>query len=262
MSKRRFKNIPKEQVEEMEEFLNKNNIQEETLFQTIKVNVKCKTENQKNLVNSIKANTFTIVSGLAGSGKTYLSCAEALKLLKNTQKYKRIILIKSITPLKGEEVGSLPGDLEEKLAPIMESFMDNFRKLIGKSRIRKLMELGTIEIVPIAFARGRTMDNSVIIIDEAQNISRDNIRTLMTRIGQNSKMVILGDVKQKDIRNKRDSSLGVILEKFEGKEGFGCVELRNPEDVVRNPIINVVENVFDELDDESGNNSGRTVLNG
>lgn len=252
MSKRKNKNIPKEDLEEMELFLNSRNQEEETLFQMVKVNVKCKTPNQKKLVNSIKSNTFTIASGLAGSGKTFLSCAEALKLLKNYQKYKRIVLIKSITPLKNEEVGHLPGDLKDKMAPIMESYMDNIRKLIGKSRMDKMIDLGLIEIVPIAFARGRTMDNSVIIIDEAQNISRDNIRTLMTRIGYNSKMIILGDVKQKDIRNKKDSSLEVILERFKDKEGFGCVELRQPEDVVRNPIINIVENVFDEIDETNG----------
>ncbi len=88
----------------------------------------------------------------------------------------------------------------------------------------------------------------LIIIDEAQNISLDNIRTLMTRIGDNSKMVILGDVKQKDIRNKKDSSLEVVLEKFKDVDGFGCVELRNPDDVVRNPIIKTIEEVFEKMD--------------
>ena len=126
--------------------------------------------------------------------------------------------------------------------------MDNFRKLIGKSRTLKLRDLGVIEVLPIAFARGRSIDSSIIIIDEAQNISLDNIRTLMTRIGDNSKMVILGDVKQKDIRNKKDSSLEVVLEKFKDVDGFGCVELRNPDDVVRNPIIKTIEEVFEKMD--------------
>jgi phosphate starvation-inducible protein PhoH len=183
---------------------------------------------------------------------TFLSCAEALKLIKTRPKYKRIVLVKSITPLKNEEIGHLPGNLEEKMAPIMESFTDNIRKLIGKTRMEKLIELGVIEIVPIAFARGRSIDNSIILIDEAQNISLDNIRTLMTRIGDNSKMVIMGDVKQKDIRNKRDSSLEIVLRRFDNVEGFGCVELRDPNDVVRNPIIKIVEQVFDDM--EEGNN--------
>jgi len=248
MSRRRKKEVSEEEIIEMEEFLNRNNIEEEKLFQTISINVKCKSNNQKKLVNSIKQNEITICSGFAGSGKTFLSCAEALKLIKSRPKYKRIVLVKSITSLKNEEIGHLPGTLKEKMAPIMESFTDNIRKLIGRTRLQKLVELGVIEILPIAFARGRSIDNSIILIDEAQNISLDNIRTLMTRIGNDSKMVIMGDVKQKDIRNKKDSSLEVVLEKFRDIEGFGCVELRDPEDVVRNPIIKKVEDVFDSLE--------------
>ena len=211
MSRRRKKEVSEEEIIEMEEFLNRNNIEEEKLFQTISINVKCKSNNQKKLVNSIKQNEITICSGFAGSGKTFLSCAEALKLIKSRPKYKRIVLVKSITSLKNEEIGHLPGTLKEKMAPIMESFTDNIRKLIGRTRLQKLVELGVIEILPIAFARGRSIDNSIILIDEAQNISLDNIRTLMTRIGNDSKMVIMGDVKQKDIRNKKDSSLEVVL---------------------------------------------------
>jgi phosphate starvation-inducible PhoH-like protein len=172
----------------------------------------------------------------------------AIKLVTTQEKYKRIVLVKSITPLKNEEIGHLPGDLKEKMAPIMESFTDNIRKLIGKSRMEKLLELGVIEIVPIAFARGRSIDNSIILVDEAQNISLDNIRTLMTRIGDNSKMVIMGDVKQKDLRNKKDSSLEIVIEKFKDVDGFGCVELRNPEDVIRNPIIKIIEDIFESLE--------------
>ena len=252
MSKRnrRNKQLSEEELREVEEFVYSRNIEEEKFLQTMKINIKCKTENQKKLVNSIKENEITICSGLPGSGKTFLSCAEALKLIKTRPKYKRIVLVKSITPLKNEEIGHLPGNLEEKMAPIMESFTDNIRKLIGKTRMEKLIELGVIEIVPIAFARGRSIDNSIILIDEAQNISLENVRTLMTRIGDNSKMVIMGDVKQKDIRNKRDSSLEIVLNKFNNVEGFGCVELRDPNDVVRNPIIKLVEQVFDEMEKE------------
>jgi phosphate starvation-inducible PhoH-like protein len=253
MSKRKYKEIPEEEIIQMEQYLNRNNIEEDKLFSTISINVKCKSENQKKLVNSIKQNEITICSGLPGSGKTFLSCAEALKLVKNKSKYKRIILIKSIVPLKNEEIGHLPGDLKEKMAPIMESFTDNIRKIVGRSRMEKLMELGIIEIVPIAFARGRSIDNSIILIDEAQNISMDNIRTLMTRIGNNSKMVIMGDARQKDIKNKKDSSLETVLEKFKFVGGFGTVELRDPEDVVRNPIIKVIEDVFENLNTVNSN---------
>ncbi len=245
---RRNKRLSEAEIQEVEEFVWSRNVEEDKFLQTMSINTKCKTANQKILVNSIKQNMITICNGFPGSGKTFLSCSEALKLIKSRPKYKRIVLIKSITALKGEEIGHLPGDLKEKMAPIMESFTDNIRKLIGRSRMEKLIELGVIEIVPIAFARGRSIDNSIILIDEAQNISMDNIRTLMTRIGDNSKMVIMGDVRQKDIKNKKDSSLEIVLEKFKGVEGFGCVELRDPEDVVRNPIIKVVEQVFDDME--------------
>jgi len=244
---RQNKQFPIEDLEELELMLNMNNRVEQKLFNLIKINIKHKTLNQKKLTDSIKKNEITICNGLPGTGKTFLACAEALKLLKNTQKYKRVVLIKSVTTLKNEEIGFLKGDMDEKMEPYMDSFMDNFRKLIGKTRTNKLKELGLLEILPIAFARGRSIDNSVIIIDECQNISMENIRTLMTRIGSNSKMIILGDIKQKDIRNKNDSSLEVVLEKFKNLPNFGCVELRNPNDVVRNPIIKIIEEVFEKL---------------
>mgnify|MGYP006421408945 FL=1 len=130
----------------------------------------------------------------------------------------------------------------------MISFIDNFEKIIGESLTNKLRELGLIQIQPLAFVRGRSIDNTIIIIDEAQNISIQNMRTLMTRIGDNSKMVILGDIKQKDIKNPKNSSLEVVIDKFEGIDGFGCVSLRNPDDVVRNPVIKIIEKVFEELE--------------
>jgi len=161
-----------------------------------------------------------------------------------------------VTQLPGEELGFLPGDLHDKLDPYMISFIDNFEKIIGESLTKKLRELGIIKIQPLAFVRGRSIDNTVIIVDEAQNISRENMRTLMTRIGDNSKMVILGDVKQKDIKNKDNSSLETILARFRDFDGFGCVELRNPDDVVRNPIIKMIEKTFDEIEDSLITNKG------
>lgn len=249
MSKnRKNKRLTKEEIEEIESFVYRKNIEEDKFLTSMFVNVKCKNENQKKLVKSIKANEITIVSGLPGTGKTFIACAESLKLLKNRVKFKKILLVKSVTQLPGEELGFLPGDLSEKLDPYMISFIDNFEKIIGETMTRKLRELGVINIQPLAFVRGRSIDNTIIIVDEAQNISLNNMRTLMTRIGDNSKMVILGDVKQKDIKKKNDSSLEVIIEKFEGIEGFGTVTLRDPNDVVRNPIIKVIESTFDDLE--------------
>ena len=248
MSRRRNKKLTEEELREVESFVYSKNIEEDKFLSSMFVNVKCKTENQKKLVQSIKENEITIASGLAGSGKTFIACAEALKLIKSKTKFKKILLVKSVTQLKGEELGFLPGDLREKLDPYMIAFLVNFEKIIGESLTNKLRDLGIINIQPLAFVRGRSIDNTIIIVDEAQNISIENMRTLMTRIGDNSKMIILGDVKQKDIRNKKDSSLEVIIERFNNIENFGCVELRNPEDVVRNPIIKIIEETFDLLE--------------
>jgi phosphate starvation-inducible PhoH-like protein len=248
MSRRRNKQLSEEELLEVQEFVYSKNKEEDKFLKSMSVNYKCRTENQGKLRESIRNNEITIVSGLPGTGKTYIGCAEALKLIKAKPKYKKILLVKSITQLKGEELGSLPGDLNEKFDPYLGSFIDNFEKLIGESLTRKLRELGLINIQPLAFVRGRSIDNTIIIVDEAQNITLDNMRTLMTRIGDNSKMVILGDVKQKDIRNKKDSSLEVIIDRFDNVENFGCVELRDPKDIVRNPIIKIIEETFDLIE--------------
>jgi phosphate starvation-inducible PhoH-like protein len=260
MTNRRNKKISKEEVNDIEEYQNKK-LRSNNPFHELKVEVKPKTDNQKKLVEAIQKNEITIASGFPGTGKTFLACAEALKLLKDSNSpYKRIILVKSVTTLKDEEIGFIKGTIEDKMEPFMDSFLDNFNKIIGESLTNKLREQGFIQIRPIAYVRGRSIDNSLIIIDEAQNISLENMRTLMTRIGDNSKIVILGDVKQKDIRNKKESSLGVVLERFKDKQGFGTVELRNAEDIVRNPIIKIIEDVFDDMEEEKGNNGKKQLL--
>lgn len=247
----RKKNLTKDDLNDVEEFVHRRHPEEDKIFNHIRIEVKPKTENQKKLVTAIKENEITIASGYPGTGKTFLACAEALKLIKNPQNsFQKIILVKSVTTLKDEEIGFLKGTMEEKMEPFMDSFLDNFNKIIGEANTNKLRDLGFIQIKPIAYVRGRSIDKSIIIIDEAQNISLDNMRTLMTRIGDNSKIIILGDVKQKDIRNKKESSLEVVIDRFKDKKGFGTVELRNEEDIVRNPIIKVIEEIFDQLEEE------------
>jgi len=247
----RKKNLTKDDLNDVEEFVHRRHPEEDKIFNHIRIEVKPKTENQKKLVTAIKENEITIASGYPGTGKTFLACAEALKLIKNPQNsFQKIILVKSVTTLKDEEIGFLKGTMEEKMEPFMDSFLDNFNKIIGEANTNKLRDLGFIQIKPIAYVRGRSIDKSIIIIDEAQNISLDNMRTLMTRIGDNSKIIILGDVKQKDIRNKKESSLEVVIDRFKDKKRFGTVELRNEEDIVRNPIIKVIEEIFDQLEEE------------
>ena len=262
MTKKRNKKLTQEDIDTIDSFnFERQNEIGNNPFTQIKVNILPKTENQKKLVYAITNNEITIASGLPGTGKTFLACAEALKLIKDTKTpYQKIILVKSVTTLKDEEIGFLKGTMEEKMEPFMDSFLDNFHKIIGESNTTKLRNSGFIQIKPIAYVRGRSIDKSVIIIDEAQNVSLDNMRTLMTRIGENSKLIILGDVKQKDIRNKKESSLEVVIEKFKDKNGFGTVELRNEEDIVRNPIIKVIEDIFDEIEEEKNNNGKKQIL--
>lgn len=213
----------------------------------IRVDVKCKTENQKKFLKLIRDNEITICSGFAGTGKTFLAAAEALNLLKSKDTpYRKIVLLKSVTTLKGEDVGFLKGDLEDKLAPFMFSFMANFYKITGKGVSDKLKGHGIIDVLPIAFIRGMSIDNSIIIVDEAQNISQENMKSIMTRIGENSKMIIIGDTKQIDIKNKKESSLLMISEKFKDIPGFGVMHFEK-KDQVRNPLIDKIEDVFDSI---------------
>jgi len=226
----------------------------------IRVNIKCKSENQKKLVKLIREKEVVICSGLAGVGKTYLACAEALRLVKNNAKYQKIVIVKSVTTLKNEEIGFLKGDLQEKMAPFMFSFFHNFEKLIGKELTNKLRYEGVIEELPIAYMRGINLDNSIIIIDEAQNITIDNIRTILTRLGKDSKMIFLGDRKQVDMRNRQESALDFLLVEFQHIIEIGVIVLDH-NDVVRNPLIKKIEEVFDRLEEKEQNKpmpSGQT----
>jgi phosphate starvation-inducible PhoH-like protein len=220
------------------------------------IDLKLKTENQKKFVNLIKEKEIVVAAGFAGTGKTFLSCAKALLLLKTDPRYRKIMLVKSVTGLKGEDVGHLKGELADKMAPYMESFKDNFKKIVGKAAADQLQSMGIIEILPLSFIRGRTIDNTIIIIDEAQNISFDNMKSILTRIGENSKIIIIGDTKQIDLKNKRDSSLLFIMEQFSKNALFGVVHFER-EDQVRNPIINVIEDIFDDATEEKDNKKTR-----
>lgn len=220
------------------------------LLSHIKLDLKAKNESQKKFIKSIKENEITICVGPPGTGKTYVAAAESLRLLKNDGIYKKIVLIKSVTSLKDEEIGYLKGDLEEKMAPYMYSFIYNFSKFIGKMETEALKNSDMIEVLPIAFIRGINLDDSLIIVDESQNISIDNMLTIMTRIGSNSKMIILGDTFQIDLKNKKISSLEKIAKIFNGVPGIGIVEFSEA-DQVRNPLITIIEEKFKLIKGES-----------
>jgi len=212
----------------------------------VKVELKAKNPNQKLFASFIEDKEIVICSGPAGTGKTYVACAQALKLFKNDQRYKKIYIVKSVTTLKDEEIGFLKGTLDEKMEPYIYSFIHNFEKIVGRSITKTLRDNGSIEVMPIAFLRGINFDDCIVLIDECQNITHDNMRTIMTRIGTNCKMIFLGDTGQIDLKMKKNSSLPMIMEKFSKVEEFGCIALSD-EDIVRNPLIKKIEQVFNEL---------------
>lgn len=205
-----------------------------------KLSIKCKNQTQKKLINSIKDNYITICSGPAGTGKTFLACAQSLIELKNGN-FDKIVIVKSVTPIKDEEVGFLKGDLKEKMEPYMYSFMDNFNKAIGEENVNRLVESGYIQNIPITYMRGINIDNSIIIIDETQNLTRKKIITILTRLGDMSKMVFLGDVDQIDMRNPNESGLSKMIDDFSDISGFGTVRFIE-DDCVRHKVVQDVLN--------------------
>jgi phosphate starvation-inducible PhoH-like protein len=218
---------------------------ETNVLNSINVKLKAKTENQKKLMNSMKNNTITICSGSPGSGKTYVTCAAALEILKNDPKIKKIVIAKSVTVLQDEEVGFLKGTLKEKMEPVMYSFTGNFEKIIGLQKLELLKLNGYIQELPIAYIRGITIDNALIIVDETQNITKKNVKTIMTRLGENSKLIFLGDLEQVDMKKPELSALKHILKIFTDEPEFGTIELTD-DDIVRHPLIKVILKKFRE----------------
>ena len=221
------------------------------------ISIKCRTQAQKDVLKAIENSDISIVTGPPGTGKTYLSCARALKYIKDDPgTYKRIILIKSVNVPKDEEIGYLKGTLEEKMEMYMYPFISNFEKIIGKQAAANLRTGGAIDILPIKFALGVTLDDCIIIVDEAQQISKDNLRTLITRIGENAKMIFLGDIKQKSVNKNQKSALEILIEYFGEIPEIGIVSL-GEEDVVRHPIIKKILKIFDKIEKNEGLNGIR-----
>lgn len=209
------------------------------------VNLKAKNNSQVELLKSIKGKQITICNGVAGSGKTICSIFMALSLLKDRgNSYRKIYLVKSVTTLKGEEVGFLKGDLRDKIDPFMESFKNNASKLFKNTNVNALFESSIIKFLPLAYIRGTNLDNCIVILDEIQNVSIDNARTLLTRIGEDCKIICLGDSNQIDLKNKRDSSLDVVLKIFDGVDDIGCITMDANDENCRNPIIKIIEAKF------------------
>lgn len=187
----------------------------------------------------------------------------ALSLLKEmNNSYQKILLVKSVTVLKNEELGFLKGDIREKVDPFMESFKGNAKKLFSMTNIDSLFESRIIHFLPLAYIRGTNLDNAIVILDETQNVSIDNARTLLTRIGENSKIICLGDTNQIDLRNKKDSSLDVLLNIFQEVNDIGCISMDENDENCRNPIIKTIEQKFKKYTTGDSNNIKKQQLNG
>ena len=251
----RKKKLSKDEEEEIYTSMNEREAAKNPL--NARIDLKCKTDNQKKFIDMLNVKEIVVAAGFAGTGKTFLSCAKSLLMIKQNPKYRKIMLVKSVTGLKGEDVGFLKGSLDDKMAPYMESFKDNFRKIVGHAATEALVHMGLIEVQPLSFVRGRTIDNTIIIIDEAQNISFDNMKSILTRIGENSRIIVIGDTKQIDLKNKKESSLHQIMEKFAKHSAFGVMQFER-KDQVRNPLINIIEEVFDEIEKENEDNNKKT----
>lgn len=205
--------------------------------------VKFLTENQHLLHESITEKEITITSGQAGVGKTYLALSTALQLLGN--KYQKIILVKSVTTLPSEEIGFLKGGLADKMEPFMMSYVGNLNKLCGERVTEELFKSKAVEILPLAYIRGLSIDNSIVIVDETQNIDSHTFKTIITRIGMNSKYIFMGDVDQVDRKDKDTSCLATVLNIFKDDNVVGTIEF-GADDCVRNPIITGILNKLKE----------------
>ena len=191
---------------------------------------------QKRFYKTISSKDITFGIGPAGCGKTYLSVHRALRELGDKQsKIDGIVIVKPLVEAAGEKIGYLPGDVEEKTAPFMMSFYYNMEQIIGKQRLQVLKESNTIQVIPLAFMRGITLANKFVILDEAQNATPEQIKMFVTRIGENSKYIITGDLDQSDI-SKHKSGLEDAIKRFAGVHGVGLASFKE-KDVVRHSLV-------------------------
>ena len=205
--------------------------------------VKPKTIGQKTYVESILKNTVTIGVGPAGTGKTYLAVAAAVAAFREKQ-INRIILTRPAVEA-GERLGFLPGDLQSKVDPYLRPLYDALFDMLGAETYQKYLERGNIEVAPLAYMRGRTLEDSFIILDEAQNTSREQMKMFLTRMGFGSKVVITGDITQIDLPSDKVSGLKEALRVLQGVEGLGICKL-NDQDVVRHAMVQRIIKAYEE----------------
>ena len=202
-----------------------------------------KTLGQKEYLAAIRKNAITFGVGPAGTGKTYLAVAMAVKAFKSKD-VSRIILTRPAVEA-GEKLGFLPGDMKEKLDPYLQPLYDALNDMIPPAKLAKYLEEGTVQIAPLAYMRGRTLDNAFVILDEAQNTTLSQIKMFLTRMGRNAKFIVTGDVTQIDLPRKSDSGLVRTMEILREVEGIGIVEF-DVRDIVRHPLVKHIVEAFDK----------------
>ena len=207
--------------------------------------IKSKTVGQKKYVDAIKKNTIAFGEGPAGTGKTYLAVAMAASAYKNKQ-VDRIILTRPAVEA-GEKLGFLPGDLQEKVNPYLRPLYDALQEMFGYENYLKLMEKGAIEIAPLAYMRGRTLNNAFVILDEAQNTTKEQMKMFLTRLGEGSKMVITGDLSQVDLPPDKKSGLRHAMQVLRDVEGI-AIKKMTQKDVVRHPLVQMIVEAYEKAE--------------
>ena len=205
--------------------------------------VKCKTVGQKKYVEAIKSHTVTFGVGPAGTGKTYLAVCLAVAAYK-TKQVEKIILTRPAVEA-GEKLGFLPGDLQTKVDPYLRPLYDALQEMFGLETYTKLMEKGAIEVAPLAYMRGRTLTGAFVILDEAQNATREQMKMFLTRLGENSKMVVTGDLTQTDLPEGKTSGLKHAVKILEGVEDIAISRL-SEKDVVRHPLVMRIVRAYEQ----------------
>src|SRR3712207_3537587 len=207
--------------------------------------IKSRSQNQQKLIDAVEQNDMIFAVGPAGTGKTYLSIALAVKALKE-KNVKKIILSRPAVEV-GEKLGFLPGDMKDKIDPYLQPLYDALEDMIPAVKLQDMMEKHIIQIAPLAFMRGRTLSGAVVILDEAQNTTPQQIRMFLTRMGWNTKMIVTGDMTQIDLPHEQKSGLKEALNILDGVEGIGVVRL-GEKDIVRHKLVTRIVNAYDAYD--------------
>ena len=215
-----------------------------------------RTENQQRLVKAFEENDLVFATGPAGTGKTFVAIALAVKALKNKE-IRKIILSRPAVEA-GEKLGFLPGEMKDKLAPYLQPLYDALQDMVPGAKLKEYMENNVIQIAPLAFMRGRTLNDAIIILDEAQNTTTHQIKMFLTRLGMNAKMIITGDVTQIDLPPTATSGLVQAMQILKGVKGIGKVEFEK-KDIVRHKLVQRIVEAYDKFDSKHGKGGSRTV---